>query len=59
MRLAEHEKQILGSSILFCTVSGAIGVILPLTEEKFAFLNRLQYNLSKVIKGVGGFLHEE
>lgn len=46
-------------SMLFGTVSGMIGVILPLSKDQFTFLTRVQSALTKVIKGVGGFSHKE
>lgn len=46
-------------SLLFGTVSGMIGVVLPLTKEQYLLLNRLQDVLNKVVHGVGGFSHKE
>lgn len=46
-------------SMLFGTVSGMIGVILPLTKEQYMVLVRIQNALNKVIKGVGGFEHKQ
>lgn len=46
-------------SMLFGTVSGMIGVIVPITKDQFVFLARMQSALNKVIKGVGGFSHKE
>ncbi|KAG0365622.1 DNA damage-binding protein 1a [Gamsiella multidivaricata] len=43
--------------LLFATVSGAIGVVATLTPEKYELLRRLESNMSKVIKGVGGLDH--
>lgn len=42
-------------TLLFGTVNGSIGVIAQLNEEQFNFLSKLQQNLSRVIKGLGGF----
>nr|CCA20849.1 predicted protein putative [Albugo laibachii Nc14] len=46
-------------SMLFGTVSGMIGVILPISKEKHEFLMRVQSALNQVIQGVGGFSHSE
>lgn len=36
-----------------------VGTILTLTEENYGFLDQLQAAMTKVVKGVGGFSHEE
>lgn len=46
-------------SMLFGTVSGMIGVILPISKEQYDFLMRVQSALNQIIKGVGGFSHSE
>ncbi|GMF12407.1 unnamed protein product [Phytophthora lilii] len=46
-------------SMLFGTVSGMIGVILPITKDQYSFLLRVQQALTQVVKGVGGFSHKE
>ncbi|XP_022762657.1 DNA damage-binding protein 1a-like isoform X2 [Durio zibethinus] len=46
-------------TIIFGTVNGVIGVIASLPNEQYAFLEKLQSNLRKVIKGVGGLSHEQ
>ncbi|TYZ63198.1 hypothetical protein PybrP1_012947 [[Pythium] brassicae (nom. inval.)] len=46
-------------SMLFGTVSGMIGVVLPISKDQFTFLTRLQTALNKVVKGVGGLSHKE
>lgn len=46
-------------SMLFATVSGMIGVILPLSKDQYQLLLRVQTALNKVVKGVGGFSHKE
>ncbi|KAF9583420.1 DNA damage-binding protein 1a [Lunasporangiospora selenospora] len=43
--------------LLFGTVSGAIGVIATLSQEKYIILHQLETNMSKVIKGIGGLDH--
>ncbi|OAY47208.1 DNA damage-binding protein 1 [Manihot esculenta] len=46
-------------TIIFGTVNGVIGVIASLPHEQYMFLEKLQTNLRKVIKGVGGLSHEQ
>lgn len=48
-----------GQPLLFGTVNGVVGAILTLTEDNYAVLSQLQNSMTKVIKGVGGFSHEE
>ncbi|XP_010537808.1 PREDICTED: DNA damage-binding protein 1a [Tarenaya hassleriana] len=57
MRLPDSEiGQI--PTVIFGTVNGVIGVIASLPQEQYMFLEKLQANLRKVIKGVGGLNHE-
>ncbi|KAG2276307.1 hypothetical protein Bca52824_058862 [Brassica carinata] len=52
MRLPDSEiGQI--PTVIFGTVNGMIGVIASLPQEQYAFLEKLQSSLRKVIKGVG------
>ncbi|TXG48061.1 hypothetical protein EZV62_027355 [Acer yangbiense] len=46
-------------TVIFGTISGVIGVIASLPHEQYVFLEELQTNLRKVIKGVGGLNHEQ
>uniref|UniRef100_A0A5B7BQC4 DNA damage-binding protein 1 n=1 Tax=Davidia involucrata TaxID=16924 RepID=A0A5B7BQC4_DAVIN len=46
-------------TVIFGTVNGVIGVIASLPREQYVFLEKLQTNLRKVIKGVGGLSHEQ
>ncbi|KAM5587538.1 hypothetical protein ABKV19_006127 [Rosa sericea] len=46
-------------TVIFGTVNGVIGVIASLPQEHYSFLEKLQTNLRKVIKGVGGLSHEQ
>ncbi|KAF0690909.1 hypothetical protein As57867_017711, partial [Aphanomyces stellatus] len=48
-----------GASLLFGTVSGMIGCILPLDNAQYTFLRRVETALNKVIKGIGGLLHKD
>ncbi|XP_048331269.1 DNA damage-binding protein 1a [Ziziphus jujuba] len=45
-------------TIIFGTVNGVIGVIASLPHEQYVFFEKLQSNMRKVIKGVGGLSHE-
>ncbi|CAI5489016.1 unnamed protein product [Closterium sp. Naga37s-1] len=73
MRLPDSETPNI-PTLLFGTVSGAIGVVASLPQDLFSFLHRLQHPfsppptspalrpqvcLTKVIKGVGGLSHAE
>nr|XP_034896823.1 DNA damage-binding protein 1-like [Populus alba] len=44
---------------IFGTVNGVIEAIASLSCEQYLFLEKLQSNLRKVIKGVGGLSHEQ
>ncbi|KAJ8548958.1 hypothetical protein K7X08_030924 [Anisodus acutangulus] len=46
-------------TVIFGTVNGVIGVIASLPHDQYLFLEKLQTNLRKVIKGVGGLSHEQ
>lgn len=46
-------------TVIFGTINGVIGVIASLPHEQYVFLEKLQSNLRKVIKGVGGLNHEQ
>ncbi|CAN1331562.1 DNA damage-binding protein 1 [Linum perenne] len=46
-------------TVIFGTINGVIGVIASLPHEQYHFLEKLQSNLRKVIKGVGGLSHEQ
>ncbi|GBG61192.1 hypothetical protein CBR_g19725 [Chara braunii] len=58
MRLPDSEASQI-PTVIFGTVNGVIGVIASLQQEQFAFLHKLQKCLTKVIKGVGGFSHDQ
>lgn len=45
-------------TVIFGTVNGVIGVIASLPNDQYIFLEKLQSNMRKVIKGVGGLNHE-
>ncbi|KAI8524591.1 hypothetical protein RHMOL_Rhmol13G0160800 [Rhododendron molle] len=46
-------------TVIFGTVNGVIGVIASLPHDQYQFFEKLQSNLRKVIKGVGGLSHEQ
>ena len=58
MKLSDVEGGSL-PTIIFGTVSGAVGVIASLSQEQYNFFHKVEENLNKVIKGVGGFKHSE
>ncbi|KAI8988150.1 mono-functional DNA-alkylating methyl methanesulfonate N-term-domain-containing protein [Mycotypha africana] len=47
------------SSLIFATSSGAIGLITDVPHDKFKLLDQMQYNMSKVVKSVGGLSHTD
>ena len=46
-------------TLLYGTVNGVLGLIATLPMEDFNLLTKVQTQLTKVIKGVGGFVHKE
>lgn len=46
-------------TVIFGTINGVIGVVASLPHDQYVFLEKLQANLVKVIKGVGGLSHEQ
>lgn len=46
-------------TVLFGTINGVIGVIASLPERDFKILSRLQDELRKFVKGVGGLDHSQ
>ena len=57
MKLSENEMNF--PSILYGGVYGSIGVVASIPQDLYVFLNKVQQNVSKVIRGVGGFSHEQ
>ncbi|XP_072969615.1 DNA damage-binding protein 1 [Typha angustifolia] len=57
MRLPDSEAGQI-PTVIFGTVNGVIGVVASLPHDQYSFLEKLQANLVKVIKGVGGLSHE-
>uniref|UniRef100_A0A7N0V777 DNA damage-binding protein 1 n=1 Tax=Kalanchoe fedtschenkoi TaxID=63787 RepID=A0A7N0V777_KALFE len=58
MRLPDSEVGQI-PTVIFGTVNGVIGVVASLPHEQYIFLEKLQSNLRKVIRGVGGLSHEQ
>lgn len=58
MRLPDSEVGQI-PTVIFGTVNGVIGVIASLPHDQYLFMDKLQTNLRKVIKGVGGLSHEQ
>lgn len=59
MNQNEAEGSPILSTILYGTINGVIGVIANITQESYELLEKLQYNMTHVIHGVGGLKHEE
>jgi len=58
MKLAETEAANI-STIIYGSVNGSIGIVASIPQDQFNFFLKVQDNLVKVIKGVGGFKHDE
>ncbi|KAL0918442.1 hypothetical protein M5K25_010451 [Dendrobium thyrsiflorum] len=58
MRLPDSEAGNI-PTVIFGTVNGVIGIVASLPHDHYVFLEKLQSNLVKVIKGVGGLSHEQ
>ena len=52
-------EPIASKTLLFCTVSGAIGVIATISEERFNFLQKLERCIDKTVGPIGGLTHSE
>lgn len=52
-------EPIASKTLLFCTVSGAIGVIATISEDRFNFLQKLERCIDKTIGPIGGLTHSE
>ncbi|KAK9711909.1 DNA damage-binding protein 1a [Basidiobolus ranarum] len=53
----ESDEQV--PSLMYCTVDGAIGYILTISQERYDFLTKVQENLIHVIRGIGGLDYVE
>jgi DNA damage-binding protein 1 len=56
MQVAEAEATPL-PTLLYGTVNGVLGLVASLPQEDFQFWSKVQTQLTKVIKGVGGMTH--
>ncbi|KAJ3708399.1 hypothetical protein LUZ61_012104 [Rhynchospora tenuis] len=59
MRLPDSDTGAIIPTVIFGTVNGVIGIVASLPHDQYLFLEKLQGNLVKVIKGVGGLIHEQ
>jgi DNA damage-binding protein 1 len=59
MRLPDSDTGTVIPTVIFGTVNGVIGIVASLPHDQYQFLEKLQGNLVKVIKGVGGLSHEQ
>lgn len=59
MNLPDSDTLPATPTLLFGTINGVIGVIASLSQERFEFLQRVENNMTKVVKGVGGLDHAE
>lgn len=59
MQVAEANASVTSTlpMLLYGTVNGVLGLIAALPKDDFAFWTKVQAQLAKVIKGVGGFTH--
>jgi DNA damage-binding protein 1 len=46
-------------SLIFATASGAIGLIVDLSAERFKLLDQMQYNMTRIVKSIGDLSHIE
>lgn len=46
-------------TLLYGSVAGSLGVIASISEQDYLFFEKVQENINKVIKGVGGLNHSE
>lgn len=54
-----HFEGSLGQSVLFGTVSGAIGTLLLINEASYTFLKAVEVGMESAINSVGGLSHKE
>ncbi|CAG8674264.1 11574_t:CDS:10, partial [Dentiscutata erythropus] len=59
MNVSETEPVGISSELLYCTSSGAIGVIASIPEQKFKFLKKLEESIDKVIGSIGDLSHKD
>jgi DNA damage-binding protein 1 len=55
----EVEASPILSTLLFGTINGVIGVVANITQEAFELLQKVQHNMTHVVRGVGGLKHAE
>jgi len=59
MKTPEAEGLSIPVTLLYGGVSGTLGVIASLDPQTFAYFSKIQNSLSKVVRGIGGFDHDE
>jgi len=59
MRMPESETNLLRTTLLYGTVGGALGVVASISEDQFQFFTTLEQQLTQVVRGVGGFPHDQ
>ncbi|CAI2170756.1 4366_t:CDS:10 [Funneliformis geosporum] len=52
-------EPIASKTLLFGTVSGAIGVIATISEDRFKFLQKLEHCIDKTVGPIGGLTHSD
>ncbi len=58
MKMTDSDKPQV-PTVIFGTVSGAIGVIASISKEDFDFFRKLEQRLAMDMKGVGGIPHSK
>eukprot|EP01094_Clydonella_sp_ATCC50884_P028366 TRINITY_DN848_c0_g1_i1.p1 TRINITY_DN848_c0_g1~~TRINITY_DN848_c0_g1_i1.p1 ORF type:complete len:1089 (-),score=323.39 TRINITY_DN848_c0_g1_i1:272-3538(-) len=56
MRMPDHQSY---PTLLFGTISGAVGVVVSLPQKEYEFFKLVQTEVTKIIKGIGGFEHAQ
>ncbi|KAF7723645.1 DNA damage-binding protein 1a [Apophysomyces ossiformis] len=59
MNQSDPDNRPIAQSLIFATASGAIGVIAPLSEDRFKLLWQMQNNMNKVIRSIGDLNHAD
>ncbi|CEP12236.1 hypothetical protein [Parasitella parasitica] len=54
---ADPDRKPEASTLIFATASGAIGLIVDLTTDRFKLLDQMQYNMTRVVKSIGDLSH--
>lgn len=54
-----HPFRHLTDSILYCTASGSIGMISPISSNTYHILSQIIRNANRIVHGIGGLNHRE